>query len=106
LEKTGSVQFDWTMKYLLLVVLAILGSACAEQKSYRGYKTYAVTPATTAEYDLLKEWELVIGIDYWDGLKTRGPSRVMVTPELQDEFVRFLGDNLIEFSVLIEDVEE
>jgi hypothetical protein len=60
------------------------------------------------EFDLLKKWELdgIVGIDYWDSLKTKGSSQVMVAPEVQAEYEAFLLEHAIEYSLLIEDVEE
>jgi hypothetical protein len=64
-----------------------------------------VTPADIADYEVMKEWESVQGIDYWDGLKRKGDSRVMVSPEQQAQFESFMIFHGITHKVIIPDVE-
>jgi hypothetical protein len=70
------------------------------------YKVYQVTPANFDEFDILKEWEQVPGIDYGDGLQRKGDSKVIVPPDVQVEYVNFLNEYNISYKVLISDLEE
>ncbi|XP_041768533.1 carboxypeptidase B-like [Anopheles merus] len=94
------------MKYcaavVVLLALAVLGqSAFAEQVSYRDYKVYSIRVDTVEKHNVLKRWQDVRGVDFWD----RAGYRVMIHPSLQEAFERFLNLNTFSYERIIEDVE-
>jgi hypothetical protein len=94
------------MKSLILFLAVFVAAISAEQTSYRGYKAYLVTPASIAEWEVLKELEGAEGIDYWDGIKRTGGSRVMVSPAKQAEYEHLMVSNNITYELIVPDVEE
>lgn len=50
-------------------------------------------------------WEFQAGIDFWSSGGSSHPSKIMVSPEIEDQFINFLTLNDIEHELLIEDVE-
>jgi len=63
-----------------------------------------VEPATIAQWEILKEWE--DEVDYWDGCKRYGESRVMVAPNLQAKYETYLSFHGIKYRMIVPDVEE
>nr|XP_019537524.2 carboxypeptidase B-like [Aedes albopictus]XP_019931988.2 carboxypeptidase B-like [Aedes albopictus] len=84
-----------------LVVLALAVLVGGEQVSYRNFKVFKIDLASQEQHALLKRWEDVEGVDFWD----RAGRRVMIHPELQKHFENFLVANKIAHEVIIEDVE-
>jgi Carboxypeptidase activation peptide len=91
-------------KFVIFVALLAAGVA-ADYKTYKGYQVWEVTPKTTDEFDVLKEWEVVPGVDYGDSLSRRGTSKVIVAPEVQQQYETFLTLNRIAHEVVIADLE-
>lgn len=65
------------------------------------YKVYKLEFTTREQQAQLKRWEDVEGVDFWD----RAGHRVMIHPELQQTFEKFLVANKIAHEVIIQDVE-
>ncbi|XP_062541395.1 uncharacterized protein LOC134209422 [Armigeres subalbatus] len=84
---------------LALSVLAVLVST--EQVSYRNYKVYKIELESREQHTQLRRWEDVDGVDFWD----RAGRRVMISPELQNHFEKFLEANKITHELIIDDVE-
>ena len=53
----------------------------------------------------LMEWEFQEGIDFWSKGRPGRPSKIMVSPEIEDSFMDFLVRNEIGFEMFLEDVE-
>lgn len=68
---------------------------------FPSYKVYDIQVDTIEKHTVLKRWEEVKGVDFWD----RAGKRVMIAPMLQDTFERFLTLNGFTFVRSIEDVE-
>ncbi|XP_055602203.1 carboxypeptidase B-like [Uranotaenia lowii] len=81
----------------LILALAILASG--EQFSYRNYKVFKVQHSTREEYMVLRQWAEKIGIDFWDR------HRIMVRPDVQEQFAAFLEARNFSYEIIIEDVE-
>nr|AAT36733.1 carboxypeptidase B [Aedes aegypti] len=84
-----------------LVLFALAALVAAEQVTYRDYKVYKLEFTTREQQAQLKRWENVEGVDFWD----RAGHRVMIHPELQQTFEKFLVANKIAHEVIIQDVE-
>lgn len=53
----------------------------------------------------LSQWEFQVGIDFWSTGGAVQPSKIMVSPDIEDEFMSFLVLNDIKHELFIEDVE-
>lgn len=62
---------------------------------------YQIQVAAGEQLAQLKRWEDVAGVDFWD----HSGRRVMIHPELQENFENFLKANHISHELIIEDVE-
>lgn len=92
--------------FLGFLTLALCCSAISAFVSYRGYKAYEVTPTTEQQYEALYKWQHREGVDFWRLYAQGLTSSVMIEPELQGEFERFLRYFNIEHKTLVEDVED
>lgn len=50
-------------------------------------------------------WEYKSGIDFWTTGGAKRPSKVMVSPEIEDSFLDFLERNKIQYDLVIKDVQ-
>nr|CAD7266361.1 unnamed protein product [Timema shepardi] len=95
-----------------LAVLLISFLACVSASSnftaYDGHKVYKVFP-TEYQAGLLKTFHDLEGYDFWGSYHNVSTGiqelDLMVTPEQQEYFVKFLKDKNIEYSTLVEDLE-
>lgn len=65
---------------------------------------YEVSPDKT-QISSLMEWQFKVGVDFWSLGRTRKPSRIMISPEANAEFINFLTINEIQHKLTIENVE-
>ena len=70
-------------------------------QSNSSYKVYSIRVDTVEKHNVLKRWQDVRGVDFWD----RAGYRVMIHPSLQEAFERFLNLNTFSYERIIEDVE-
>ncbi|XP_055628461.1 carboxypeptidase B-like [Toxorhynchites rutilus septentrionalis] len=88
------------MKFILaLTTLALV--VAAEQVSYKNYKVYDIQVTSDEQRTLLKNWQLVDGVDFWNHLG----NQIMVRPETQEELEKFLTEHGFDYKVLIQDVQ-
>ncbi|KAJ8922112.1 hypothetical protein NQ315_004046 [Exocentrus adspersus] len=93
--------------YLQTLVLFLVAITHAVRISYDGYKVYQVTPRTRVEADLLREFEEDIHFDFWSEIRAVDfPVDIMVAPGAQEEFEDFLDNQNLEYTTIIENVEE
>ncbi|XP_053686630.1 carboxypeptidase B-like [Sabethes cyaneus] len=91
------------MRSLAVLAFLVLATvAFAEQVSYRNYKVYKTEVAKREQLALLKRWEHLEGVDFWES--TGG--RIMIEPRLQKKFELFLQAHKIPHELIIEDVEK
>ncbi|XP_062541396.1 carboxypeptidase B-like [Armigeres subalbatus] len=76
-------------------------SITSAMKRYLSYKVYKIEFASRDEQAGLKQWEEKDGVDFWDG----AGHRIMIHPDLQQDFESFLVSNHISHEVIIDDVE-
>jgi len=90
---------------ILLVALAI-ASQVEARKSYKGYKTYKVTPKTAGQLQFLASLKNNTAYDFWSQPRlVHRDVVVMVPPRNQRMFESMLKFRDIKYSVLINDVE-
>lgn len=65
---------------------------------------WSISPTDEEQRGAVLEWENVDGIDFWER-KSNRPLRVMVAPETQEMFVKFLESNKISNEISVENVE-
>ncbi|KAJ8950620.1 hypothetical protein NQ318_010819 [Aromia moschata] len=96
------------MKLSSLYYLAtFLLATCSGRFSYDGYKVYQVVLESVEEAEVLSEFENDEAVDFWSDVRSLDvPVDVMVSPSGQSRFESVLESENIEYSVLIEDVEE
>lgn len=58
-----------------------------------------------SQFDALAAWEYVEGVDFFRLTAPKRSSKVLIAPEVQNDFEAFLSRNDIEYSVMIEDYE-
>nr|CAD7196847.1 unnamed protein product [Timema douglasi] len=95
-----------------LAVLLVSFLACVSTSSnfttYDGHKVYKIFP-TESQAGLLKIFHDLEGYDFWGSYHNVSTGiqelDLMVTPEQQEYFVKFLKDKNIEYSTLVEDLE-
>lgn len=66
---------------------------------------YDVTPSEGEQYDALTKWQYEAGVDFWRLYQAGVTSKVMIAPDLQQEFESFLVKSQIPHAVAINDVE-
>ncbi|XP_055536535.1 carboxypeptidase B-like [Wyeomyia smithii] len=86
----------------VLLLLVLTAVALAEQVSYRNYKVYQTEITEHKQQALLKRWENLDGVDFWEG----NGRRIMIEPRLQKKFELYLQAHKIPHKIIIEDVEE
>ncbi|CAG2065903.1 unnamed protein product, partial [Timema podura] len=83
-------------------------SASSNFTTYEGHKVYKVFP-TGSQAGLLKTFHDLEGYDFWGSYHNVSTGiqefDLMVTPEQQEYFVKFLKEKNIEYSTLVEDLE-
>nr|CAD7425781.1 unnamed protein product [Timema monikensis] len=97
---------------ILHVVVLACFLACVSASSnfttYEGHKVYKVFP-TESQAGLLKTFHDLEGYDFWGSYHNVSTGiqelDLMVTPEQQEYFVKFLKEKNIEYSTLVEDLE-
>jgi len=94
------------MKVIIFLIATLISLAWANRFSYEGYKVWSVTPQSEEQGKLLLQWEENESIDFWERISRQGkPSRIMVAPDTQNQFVSFLKENDIVHELIIENVE-
>lgn len=92
---------------LFILIACLCTLALAEYKSYDGYKVFGITPKSQTDIEVLANFFDEDGIDFWDSLKITGSSaRVMVSPEKINFFTSELSAYGIEYTLMIQNVEE
>nr|CAD7411417.1 unnamed protein product [Timema poppensis] len=93
---------------VLLVSFLACVSASSNFTTYDGHKVYKIFP-TDSQAGLLKIFHDLEGYDFWGSYHNVSTGiqelDLMVTPEQQEYFVKFLKDKNIEYSTLVEDLE-
>ncbi|CAG9799908.1 unnamed protein product [Chironomus riparius] len=92
------------MKQLLISFIIYSVVVLAVAKDYNGYKVYDLSP-TKEQIPFVMEWEFQTGIDFWSYGRANKAFRIMVSPEIESNFVNFLDKNEINYSIGIENVE-
>jgi hypothetical protein len=72
--------------------------------SVHSYKVYDVTPNDKQVKELMS-WQFEIGIDFWTTGGTGRTSRIMVSPEVEKKFVKFLENSGTKHTLTVSDVE-
>ncbi|KAH9643010.1 hypothetical protein HF086_013571 [Spodoptera exigua] len=95
------------MNYInFIFILTILTFACAVKVTYNGYKLYKISPRDESEMKILgKLQEARIGEFWEDGFRIDRDSKVMVSPQKHEEFIKFLKTENIEATLLLDDVQ-
>lgn len=68
------------------------------------YKVYDVTP-NIKQVKALMKWQFEAGIDFWTTGGANRPSRVMVSPQVENSFIDFLNSAEIEHILSVKNVE-
>lgn len=94
--------------FKLAIVLCLISSILAAQKSYDGYKVVQVKPATLEQSYHVRGLEDEEGIDFWDPIHyvVDYPTRVMVSQEKLKFVENYLTFANVPYNVIIENVEE
>ncbi|XP_063387059.1 zinc carboxypeptidase-like [Cydia fagiglandana] len=91
---------------LLLFVLLVAATACAEPKSYEGYKVYKVVPKTADEVESLLKVKISGVSEFWDeSVDVNQIVKIMVSPAHEAEFIEILERDNIEATLVIDDVQ-
>ncbi|KAG5677265.1 hypothetical protein PVAND_007036 [Polypedilum vanderplanki] len=89
------------MRSIIFFTIYVSFALC---KDYSNYKVFEIMP-TRQQLDSLMKWEFEAGIDFWSTGEANKPSRVMVSPEIEQLFLQFLNLNDIQHKMTIENVE-
>lgn len=74
--------------------------------AFSSYKVWLVTATTSEQRAALHHWETYEKIDLWEKLPDFEKGvRIMVAPETQPKFVKFLADANIKNELIIQNVE-
>lgn len=66
-----------------------------------------MVPKTLDEAKILKEFEDDVNFDFWSDIRALNlPVDIMVSPVAQGDFENFLSSENIDYTTLIDDVEE
>lgn len=91
-------------KVKLLVVLIAIVSVNAV--SYKDYKVYDVVPKTKEDVNILKKLLDENKYIFWNyAVKVENVVKIMVAPEKQDDFEKYMSSALIDAKLVIEDVQ-
>lgn len=67
---------------------------------------WSVSAKTEFQRELLQSWEDNENVDFWEPLSPSGkPMRIMIAPNTQESFVKFLESSGIEHELIIHNVE-
>ncbi|GAB0095518.1 carboxypeptidase B [Sergentomyia squamirostris] len=93
------------MRNVLVLLVALFGYTMASQVSYEGYQVVTIKVDDPLKLQLLFQWQEQ-GIDFWDNMNSIGrPMRVMMPPNLVDDFPAFLREHEISYELTIRNVE-
>ncbi|XP_070494548.1 carboxypeptidase B1-like [Chironomus tepperi] len=92
------------MKRFLISFIIYSVAVLTAAKDYNGYKVYDVSP-TKEQIPFVMNWEFTAGIDFWSYGRVDQAFRIMVSPEIESNFLNFLNMNEIRYSIGIENVE-
>uniref|UniRef100_A0A6M2DYF7 Putative peptidase m14 carboxypeptidase subfamily protein n=1 Tax=Xenopsylla cheopis TaxID=163159 RepID=A0A6M2DYF7_XENCH len=74
---------------------------------YVGYKVYQIKPQTISEAQLLLKWQEKTGVDFWSKSRVLNQSsEVMIAPEIQTDFEKFLIVNNYNWKVAADDIDK
>ncbi|XP_063539379.1 uncharacterized protein LOC134748516 [Cydia strobilella] len=91
---------------LLFFVLLIVAIACAEPKSYEGYKVYKIVPKTTDEVETLLRVKISGVSEFWDeSVDVNQNVKITVSPAHEAELIEILQRDNIEATLVIDDVQ-
>lgn len=76
------------------------------QNSFQSFKVYRVIPSNTNQSDFLYNLQNeMTDLDFWTDVKKAGfPVDIMVSPDMQEDFVKMMKDNNIESGKMIDDI--
>lgn len=88
---------------LLVVLIAIV---CVNAVSYKDYKVYDVVPKTKEDVSILKKLLEENKYIFWNyAVKVENVVKIMVAPEKQDDFEKYMNSAGIDAKLVIEDVQ-
>jgi len=90
------------MKQFLIFALFYL--SYSQANDYTNYKVYDVI-AQKDQLAALMDWQYQEGVDFWRFGGVGRESKVMVSPEVEPDFVNFLRENEVKHKLSIENVE-
>ncbi|PIK62491.1 putative carboxypeptidase A2-like [Apostichopus japonicus] len=98
------------MKFSVVVTM-LFAALCAGKKSYDGYSVYRITPRTEHAGNVIQELSENVNfgqsLDFWHESRNLGdPTDVMVPPRYKALVEDFLRRRHMEFSLLVENVED
>ncbi|PSN39517.1 Zinc carboxypeptidase A 1 [Blattella germanica] len=90
----------------LLLLAALCGIALAIPETYHWYKVLRFHP-NEDQLNLLRQFENAPGFDFWNDVHRIGDFLdIMVAPEQQAHFLKFLEDQNISYNILHNNVQE
>ena len=95
------------MKYGALLILPLFAFvAAASRVSYEGYKVLRTQPLNEAHAEILRDLRNEDVFDFWQDPNVGRSADVLASPELLPMLEQFLRENNIQFSVMIDNLEE
>ena len=91
----------------LILIIAVATAINAEYVSYRNYKVYKIVPSSDTEVQILMDLQKQNLYDFWSDVVTvQSDVRILVAPEKQADFEKYLKSVNIPAKVIMEDVQE
>jgi len=95
------------MKYGALLILPLFAFvAAASRVSYEGYKVLKTQPLNEAHSEILRNLQNEDVFDFWQDPNVGRSADVLASPELLPMLEQFLHEHKIQFSVMIDNLEE
>ena len=95
------------MKYGALLILPLFAFfAAASRVSYEGYKVLRTQPLNKVHAEILRDLRNEDVFDFWQDPNVGRSADVLASPELLPMLEQFLRENNIQFSVMIDNLEQ
>merc|ERR1719210_2477562 len=95
------------MRYGALLILPLFAIvAAASRVSYEGYKVLKTQPLNEAHAEILRDLRNEDVFDFWQDPNVGRSADVLASPELLPMLEQFLRENNIQFSVMIDNLEQ
>lgn len=100
------IKSKMNFKNVIFIFSIYIIVSAAVKKSYDGYVLYKIVPKDDTEVKILEDIQTKNLGEFWeDAFKISGETKVMVSPENRQEFLRHLEAKNIEAKIVISDIQ-